>query len=66
MTDPAISVQGVSKRFTKHTEKRNSLKERLVKGRGKSEGNFWALRDVSFDVPRGTTFGLIGHNGSGK
>ena len=28
--------------------------------------DFWALRDVTFDVPTGSTFGLIGSNGSGK
>ena len=66
MSDPAVRVVGVSKKFTLHTEKRNSLKERLVRGRARSDGDFWALRDVSFDVPRGSTFGLIGHNGSGK
>jgi lipopolysaccharide transport system ATP-binding protein len=66
MTDPAVRVIGVSKKFTLHTEKRNSIKERLVRGRARTDGDFWALTDVSFDVPRGTTFGLIGHNGSGK
>jgi lipopolysaccharide transport system ATP-binding protein len=66
MTDPAVRVVGVSKKFTLHTEKRNSVKERLVRGRSHTDGDFWALRDISFDVPRGTTFGLIGHNGSGK
>ena len=66
MTDPAVRVVGVSKKFTLHTEQRNSIKERFVRGRAKTNGDFWALRDVSFDVPRGTTFGLVGHNGSGK
>jgi lipopolysaccharide transport system ATP-binding protein len=66
MTDPAVRVVGVSKKFTLHTERRNSVKERLVRGRARTDGDFWALRDVSFEVPRGTTFGLIGHNGSGK
>ena len=66
MSELAVHVRNVSKSFTLHTEKRNSLKERLVRGPGHTDGQFWALKDVSFDVPRGTTFGLIGHNGSGK
>jgi lipopolysaccharide transport system ATP-binding protein len=66
VSEPAVRVDGVSKKFTLHTEKRNSVKERLVRGRARTDGDFWALQDVSFDVPRGTTFGLIGHNGSGK
>jgi lipopolysaccharide transport system ATP-binding protein len=66
MTAPAVRVVGVSKKFTLHTEKRNSIKERVIRGRARTDGDFWALRDVSFDVPRGSTFGLIGHNGSGK
>lgn len=66
MTGPAIEVTGLSKSFRLHQERRNSVKERVVRGAGRSDGLFDALRDVSFEVPRGTTFGLIGHNGSGK
>lgn len=64
--DIAISVRNLGKRFQLARDKRTSLKERLVHGRSSKFDEFWALRDVSFDVVRGTTFGLIGHNGSGK
>lgn len=62
-----LSVEGLSKRFI--LRKDNSIKERVVTlgraGRLHRE-DFWALRDVDFQVRAGTTIGLIGHNGSGK
>ena len=65
MTETAIEVLGVSKRFRVYREKPTSLKQRLLSGRTRAE-DFWALRDISFEVPQGGTLGLIGHNGSGK
>ena len=66
MTDAAISVEGVSKRFKLYRERNQSLKAALMRGKRASFEEFWALRDVTFDIPEGTTFGLIGENGSGK
>jgi lipopolysaccharide transport system ATP-binding protein len=66
VSESAIRVQNVSKTFVLHNERRDSAKERFVRGAAKGKHTFHALDDVSFEVPRGTTFGLIGHNGSGK
>lgn len=66
MIETAVQVDGVSKRFRLYQERNQTLKAALMRGRTSVYEDFWALRDVSFDVPRGSTFGLIGSNGSGK
>ncbi len=65
MSDTAIEVRDVSKRFRVYREKPTSLKQRLLSGRTRAD-DFWALRDVSFEVAQGGTMALIGANGSGK
>jgi lipopolysaccharide transport system ATP-binding protein len=64
--DAAVVVEGVSKRFRLYKDKPSSLKQRITSRRGAAYDEFWALRDVSFSVPRGSAFALVGHNGSGK
>jgi ABC-2 type transport system ATP-binding protein/lipopolysaccharide transport system ATP-binding protein len=66
VSDSAIVVEDVSKKYRWHRDKRHTIKERLARGRPAMLDEFWALKDVSLEVPAGTTFGLIGHNGSGK
>ena len=63
---PAVEVEGVSKRFRLYHDRNQSLKAAAMRGRRARYEEFWALRDVSLEVPQGATFGLIGTNGSGK
>jgi len=66
VSDIAVSVDHVTKNFRMYRERNQSLKSAIMRGRTSVHDNFLALDDVSFDVPAGSTFGLIGSNGSGK
>jgi ABC-type polysaccharide/polyol phosphate transport system ATPase subunit len=66
MNAPAVLVDDVSKKFRMYHEQNNSLKSMLMRGRRSIHDDFWALNNISFEVPSGSTFGLIGKNGSGK
>jgi len=64
----AIIVDNVSKKFRIPHEKKNTVFQNIV-GLIKRQFDyeeFWALKDVSFEVNKGEAFGIIGRNGSGK
>lgn len=62
----AIEIDNVSKHFRLYHEKYTSLKERVIHLNKIPYEEFWALKNISFDVEEGETVGLLGHNGSGK
>lgn len=66
MATSAISVNSLSKNFRLYHERNRYIKAALLRGRRAKYEEFWALKDVSFEVAHGATLGIIGSNGSGK
>ncbi len=82
MSLPAISINNLSKRYHLHhqagsgraygyrtlrEEVRHWMNGMMAKGREKAASDeFWALKDVTFDVEEGGMVGIIGRNGAGK
>jgi len=72
--DVAIRVENLSKRYEIYGNSRDRLKQFVVPPLQRLFGQspkqyfreFWALKDVSFEVKKGETIGIIGRNGSGK
>lgn len=66
-TTPSIRVENLGKRYRMRGISNTSIRDLLVRGfKRRQEGEFWALRGITFDVPRGATVGVVGPNGSGK
>ena len=65
-SDIAINVNAVSKCFHIYDKPRDRLMQMLARGKKHYYREFWALRNISFEIKRGSTVGIVGRNGSGK
>src|SRR6266542_736098 len=62
----ALRVENVSKLYRIYDRPGHRLSEMLTRGYWKRHREFWALKNISFEIEPGTTTGIIGPNGSGK
>ncbi|MFQ5356490.1 MAG: ABC transporter ATP-binding protein, partial [Mariprofundaceae bacterium] len=65
-SDLAIHVNGLSKSYRIYDRPHDRLKQTIWRGKKQFFHEFSALQNVSFDVKKGETLGIIGRNGSGK
>lgn len=65
-TDTIIQCNGLGKCYKIYDNPKDRLKQALWRGRRKYFRDFWSLRNISFEVKRGESLGIIGRNGSGK
>jgi ABC-type polysaccharide/polyol phosphate transport system ATPase subunit len=64
-----IQIQNISVKYRLIKERRRSFQAYVInylKGKRIKSETLWALRDISLDVKKGESLGIIGHNGAGK
>jgi ABC-type polysaccharide/polyol phosphate transport system ATPase subunit len=62
----ALRLEKISKQYRIYARPGDRLKESLTRGLLRRHKEFWALRDVDFEIESGTTVGIVGPNGCGK
>jgi len=63
---PAIKTENLSKVYKLYNNKKDRLKESIHPMKKKYSRDFYALKEVTFEVQKGEVLGIIGKNGSGK
>ena len=64
--DDAVQIKNISKVYKLYARPSDRLKETFSLSRTRYHQDFFALDDVSFDIKKGSTVGIIGQNGAGK
>lgn len=64
--DTVIQCKDLGKCYQIYNNPKDRLKQAIWRGKRQYFREFWALRDVNFEVKRGESLGIIGRNGSGK
>jgi len=63
---PVISAKSLGKCYQQYANPQDRLKQFLWRGKRQYHREFWALRDINFNIMQGEVVGIIGRNGSGK